>query len=413
MTEARLLKRRHRLETLFRWSGRLAVALALGMLLILIGTLVRQGVNGLRQTMITLPVTFDKAQFPDTSPAGLAQVNTRMLLGKSIGAAFPDIRDRREKQALLALLSSGAEQQVLQVVRENPAVIGTTVSLALLASDDVDQFAKYPERQAFSKLSAGQQKIVRTLQEKDLVHTSFYSRFFRTGDSREPEAAGVRGALVGSALTLMVTILLAFPIGVAAAIYLEEFAPRNRLTQFIEVNINNLAAVPSIIFGFLGLAVFLGWFGMPRSSPLVGGCVLALLSLPTIIIASRAALKAVPPSIRQAAQGLGASPVQVVFHHVVPCALPGILTGSIIAKAHALGETAPLLMIGMVAFIADIPSGVTSPATALPVQIYLWAESAERAYQEKTAAAILVLLAFLMVMNALAIWLRKRFEIKW
>ena len=245
------------------------------------------------------------------------------------------------------------------------------------------------------------------------VSPSFNWLFFTSGDSREPELAGIRGALIGSVLTLCVTLLLCLPIGVAAAIYLEEFAPKNRLTDVIEVNINNLAAVPSIVFGLLGLAVFLNFFGLPRSAPLVGGLVLALLVLPTIIIASRAALKAVPPSIKEAALGIGASHQQAIFHHVLPLALPGIMTGTIIGMAHALGETAPLLMIGMVAFIVEIPSGFTSAATALPVQIYLWSDLPEVAFQSKTAAAIIVLLAVLFVMNGLAIYLRRRFERRW
>ena len=241
----------------------------------------------------------------------------------------------------------------------------------------------------------------------------FNATFFSTGDSREPEQAGILGAAVGSLFTLIVTLLLSFPIGVLAAVYLEEFAPKNRWTDLVEVNINNLAAVPSIIFGLLGLAVFLNFFGLPRSAPLVGGMVLALMTLPTIIIAARAALKAVPPSIREAALGIGASKLQVMTHHVLPLAMPGILTGTIIGMAQALGETAPLLMIGMVAFIVDIPGGFTDPATVLPVQIYIWADSPERAFVAKTSAAIMVLLGFLICMNALAIWLRKRFERRW
>ena len=249
--------------------------------------------------------------------------------------------------------------------------------------------------------------------EKGLVENAFNWAFFTSGDSREPELAGIRGALVGSALTLLVTLIICLPIGVAAAIYLEEFAPKNRLTELIEVNINNLAAVPSIVFGLLGLAVFLNFFGLPRSAPLVGGLVLALLVLPTIIIASRAALKAVPPSIKEAALGVGASHQQAIFHHVLPLAMPGIMTGTIIGMAHALGETAPLLMIGMVAFIVEVPSGITDAATVLPVQIYLWSDLPEIAFQAKTAAAIMVLLVFLFVMNGAAIFLRKRFERRW
>jgi phosphate transport system permease protein len=245
------------------------------------------------------------------------------------------------------------------------------------------------------------------------VEQAFNTRFFTSGDSREPELAGVRGALMGTALTLLVTLALCLPIGVLAAIYLEEFARKTWFTDLIEININNLAAVPSIVFGLLGLAVFLNFFGLPRSAPLVGGLVLALLVLPTIIIAARAALKAVPPSIKEAALGVGASHQQAVFHHVLPLAMPGIMTGTIIGMAHALGETAPLLMIGMIAFIVDVPQSFTEAATVLPVQIYLWSDLPEQAFKAKTAAAIIVLLVFLFVMNGAAIWLRKRFERRW
>jgi phosphate transport system permease protein len=252
-----------------------------------------------------------------------------------------------------------------------------------------------------------------SLRDAKVAESGIAWRFFTTGDSREPELAGIRGALMGSILTLFVTLILCLPIGVAAAIYLEEFAPKNRLTQVIEVNINNLAAVPSIVFGLLGLAMFLNFFGLPRSAPVVGGLVLALLVLPTIIIASRAALRAVPPSIKEAALGVGASKQQAIFHHILPLAMPGIMTGTIIGMAHALGETAPLLMIGMVAFIVDIPGGFTEAATVLPIQIYLWSDLPEAAFQSKTAGAIIVLLAFLFVMNAAAILLRRRFERRW
>jgi phosphate transport system permease protein len=251
------------------------------------------------------------------------------------------------------------------------------------------------------------------LKAEGRVERHFNWLFFTAGDSREPELAGIRGALMGSVLMLLVTLALCLPIGVLAAIYLEEFAPKNRLTDLIEININNLAAVPSIVFGLLGLAVFLNFFGLPRSAPLVGGLVLALLVLPTIIIAARAALKAVPPSIKEAALGVGASHQQAVFHHVLPLAMPGIMTGTIIGMAHALGETAPLLMIGMIAFIVDVPTSFTSAATALPVQVYLWSDLPEPAFQAKTAAAIIVLLVFLFMMNGLAIYLRKKFERRW
>lgn len=252
-----------------------------------------------------------------------------------------------------------------------------------------------------------------TLTEAGRIVPAFNTQFLFGSASREPEVAGVLGAVVGSFLTLVVTLSIAFPIGVAAAIYLEEFAAKNRLTTFIEVNINNLAAVPSIVYGLLGLAVFLNFFGMPRSAPVVGGIVLALMTLPIIIIASRAALRAVPPSIREGAYGVGASKVQAVFHHVLPLAMPGIMTGTILGMAHALGETAPLLMIGMVAFIVDVPHGFADPATILPVQIYMWADFPEAGFTQKTSAAILVLLLFLVAMNAVAVILRKRFERRW
>jgi phosphate transport system permease protein len=251
------------------------------------------------------------------------------------------------------------------------------------------------------------------LKDRADLQLHFNTGFLTGGDSREPEQAGVWGAVVGSMFTLLVTLLMSFPIGVAAAVYLEEFARRNRWTDLVEVNINNLAAVPSIVFGLLGLAVFLNFFGMPRSAPLVGGFVLTLLTLPTIIITGRAALKAVPPSIREAALGMGASKLQMVAHHVLPLAMPGILTGTIIGMARALGETAPLLLIGMVAFIVDIPNGLTDPATALPVQIFLWADSPERAFLERTSGAIMVLLLFLVVMNAAAVIMRNRYERRW
>jgi phosphate transport system permease protein len=311
------------------------------------------------------------------------------------------------------------------------AVNGGLVKLTQIAQDQAQGTVLLPLRTTDSAASGGWQLVTYTTPESNrrlndrevawleelrgrgLVERGFNWSFFTAGDSREPELAGIRGALVGSALTLLVTLLLCLPIGVAAAIYLEEFAPKNRLTEVIEVNINNLAAVPSIVFGLLGLAVFLNFFNLPRSAPLVGGLVLALLVLPTIIIASRAALKAVPPSIKEAALGVGASHQQAVFHHVLPLAMPGIMTGTIIGMAHALGETAPLLMIGMVAFIVEVPAGIADAATVLPVQIYLWSDLPEIAFQAKTAAAILVLLVFLFVMNGLAIVLRKRFERRW
>jgi len=282
------------------------------------------------------------------------------------------------------------------------------------ASDDVDLFLKGSVDRTVSednrRISDMEISWIDSLSEAGGTRSYFNTKFFTNGDSREPELAGILSALMGSILTLLVCFIVSFPVAILAAIYLEEFAPKNKLSAFIEVNINNLAAVPSIVFGLLGLAVLLNVFGLPRSTPLVGGLVLSLMTLPTIIIAARAALRAVPPSIREAALGMGASPIQATFHHVAPLALPGMLTGTIVGMAQALGETAPLLMIGMVAFIADVPSSIVEPAAALPVQIFLWADASERAFVEKTSAAIIVLLVFLVTMNLLAIYLRKKFE---
>jgi phosphate transport system permease protein len=302
-------------------------------------------------------------------------------------------------------------------VLHDPAVIGRTVPVRVPVDDEIDMLLKGVFRrdvpEAERRITDRQIGWIDALSAEGRVERRFNTAFLTAGDSREPELAGIRGALMGSFWVLAVTLALSFPIGVAAAVYLEEFAPRNRWTDIIEVNINNLAAVPSIVFGLLGLAVFLNTFGLPRSAPVVGGLVLSLMTLPTIIIASRSALKAVPPSIREAALGVGASRMQMVVHHVLPLALPGMLTGAIIGMARALGESAPLLMIGMVAFIVDVPNGFTDPATVLPVQIYLWSDSPERAFVERTSAAIMVLLAFLVVMNAGAIILRKKFERRW
>jgi phosphate transport system permease protein len=303
------------------------------------------------------------------------------------------------------------------MIQQQPDLIGRTVTVWVPADDDVDMLIKghiardVPESDR--RLNDRQLTWLDTWAHDGKITKRFNTTFFTSGDSREPELAGILGAFVGSILTLTLTLLLSFPVGVAAAVYLEEFAPKNRWIDLVEVNINNLAAVPSIVFGLLGLAVFINFFHMPRSAPVVGGLVLTLMTLPVIIIASRASLQSVPPSIREAALGIGASKMQTVLHHVLPLALPGMLTGTIIGIARALGETAPLLMIGMVAFIVDIPKGFTDPATALPVQIFLWADSPERAFVERTSAAIIVLLVLLIVINSLAVILRNRFERRW
>ncbi|HNP27335.1 MAG TPA: phosphate ABC transporter permease PstA, partial [Nitrosomonas sp.] len=339
------------------------------------------------------------------------------LVKKSMREMFPEADSRREKRLLYDLVSSGAAYQLRSMVMDDPALIDQIRQVWVPAGDDVDMLIKehmkreVPEAQR--RLRDMQITWLDRLQAEEKMSLKFNTAFFTNGDSREPELAGIWGALMGSLLTLAVTLVLSFPVGVATAVYLEEFAPKNKWTDFIEVNINNLAAVPSIVFGLLGLAVFINFMSFPRSAPLVGGLVLTLMTLPTIIIASRAALKSVPPSIREAALGIGASKMQTVFFHVLPLALPGMLTGTIIGMAQALGETAPLLMIGMVAFIVDVPSNVFDPATVLPVQIFLWADSPERAFVERTSAAIMVLLAFLIAMNALAVMLRKKFERRW
>ena len=318
---------------------------------------------------------------------------------------------------LYGLVSGGAAFELYQMVQADPSLIGQTKAVWISAAADIDVLQKggidttLLENQR--RVKDKELRWVESLKTTDAIQAVFNTRLFTAGDSRDPEQAGVFGAVVGSLLTLAITLLLSFPFGVMAAVYLEEFAPKNRWTDIIEVNINNLAAVPSIVFGLLGLAVFLNFFGLPRSAPLVGGMVLALMTLPTIIIASRAALKSVPPSIREAALGVGASRMQVVTDHVVPLAMPGMLTGTIIGMARALGESAPLLMIGMVAFIVDIPQGPTDPATVLPVQVYLWADSPERAFVERTSAAIIVLLVFLVCMNLTAQVLRQKFERHW
>jgi phosphate transport system permease protein len=337
------------------------------------------------------------------------------LWKSAIYKLFPDVTERQKKRALTSFIGSSAGQRLRAMVKADPSLIGSTQRVWIPVDDTIDMLAKgnLGDASELSDKNKDSQAWLNELQNQNRIRKAINKEFFMNGDSREPEAAGIWGAVMGSAFTLLVTIGLSLPIGIAAAIYLEEFASRNRWTDLIEVNINNLAAVPSIVFGLLGLAVFINLFGLPRSSPLVGGLVLTLMTLPVIIIAGRSALKSVPPSVREAALGIGASPVQMVFHHVLPLAMPGMLTGAIIGTARALGESAPLLMIGMVAFIVDVPTGLTSPATVLPVQIYLWADSPERAFVERTSAAIMVLLVFLIVMNGLAVYLRKRYERRW
>jgi phosphate transport system permease protein len=414
------LKKRYSAERRFRRSGAAAVLAALAALFLLLGSIVWRGLPAFIEHRVPLEVTLDEAVIdPDGTrdPRQLAEANYAGLLKDALAAQFPRVSGRGERRALAELLSSGAAYDLQERVLAEPALIGRTIPFEALLSDEVELLLRgeggRESPEAERRLSDAQLGWVDALAERGLVKRALALRMLRNGDSREPELAGVLGAAAGSFWTLLTTLALSFPLGVAAAIYLEELAPKNRWTALIEVNINNLAAVPSIVYGLLGLAIFLGFFGLPRSAPLVGGMVLALMTLPTVIIASRAAVRAVPPSIREAALGVGASQLQAVFHHVVPLAMPGILTGTIIGMARALGETAPLLMIGMVAFIVDIPANPLEPATALPVQIYLWADSSERAFVARTSAAILVLLAFLVLMNLAAVLLRNRFERRW
>jgi phosphate transport system permease protein len=407
------LQRRYRAERRFRMCGLLAIVVSIGFLGLLFANIVAKGYPAFRQTHIQLDVFFD----PDVlKQDALVSADYAALIRNALQKLFPEAQGRQELRQLNALISSGAGYILREMALKNPGMVGRTVRVALPAAADIDVLIKagIPVSSAGRHRVAGNQLTwIKALQSLGRIDLRFNWTFLTAGDSREPELAGIRGAVVGSFFALIVTLALSFPMGVATAVYLEEFAPRNRWTDLIEVNINNLAAVPSIVFGLLGLAVFLNLFGLPRSAPLVGGLVLTLMTLPTIIIAGRSALKSVPPSIREAALGVGASKMQMVAHHVFPLALPGMLTGTIIGMARALGETAPLLMIGMVAFIVDVPGSITDPSTVLPVQIYLWADSPERAFVERTSAAIMVLLLFLVVMNAGAILLRKRFEQRW
>ena len=414
------LRRRYRAERRFRLYGIFAIGFAALCLVTLLADIVYKAVPAFTTSWVKLDIQLPREEL---DPQGtnsrdvIAQGDFNALARSALQQLFPEASDRATKRALNGLLSSDTARNLRRDVLANPALIGQTVQTHLLLSANADLYVKGQIRrdvpESDRRLNNQQLDWLDQLVAQGRIERTFNWSFFTTGDSREPELAGVLGALIGSFYTMLMTLVLCVPVGVGAAIYLEEFAPKNRWTDLIEVNINNLAAVPSIVFGLLGLSVFLAFFGLPRSAPLVGGLVLALLVLPTIIIASRAALKAVPPSIREAALGVGASHQQAVFHHVLPLAMPGIMTGIIIGMAHALGETAPLLLIGMVAFIVDVPGGVMSAATALPVQVYLWSDLPEVAFQAKTAGAILVLLFFLFVMNGIAIVLRRRFERRW
>jgi len=411
------LPRRRRKEMAFRAVGVLATAVGVLFLGVFFATLIAEGSSAFRQTFMQIEVELREDVIAPGGELDLVYADFDGLVRTALREQFPDVSGRSDRRQLYRIVSAGAGYQLRDMVEADPDIIGSRQTVWVPAASNVDMLVKGnidPDiDESLRPLSDKQVAWVNTLRDAGKLELRFNKALFTNGDSREPELAGIRGAVMGSALMLVVTIVLSFPIGAAAAIYLEEFAPKSRWSDLIEVNINNLAAVPSIVFGLLGLAVFINWMALPRSAPLVGGLVLTLLTLPVIIIASRAAIQAVPPSIREAALGLGASETQVVFHHVLPLALPGMLTGTIIGMSRALGESAPLLMIGMVAFIVDVPGGFADPATALPVQIYLWADSPERAFAERTSAAIIVLLGFLLLMNLAAVIVRKRMERKW
>ncbi|CAN7159134.1 phosphate ABC transporter permease [Devosia sp. Root413D1] len=417
------LRRRHAAEFRFRLYGIVAIIIGLGFLAILLVSIFSKGYTAFVQTAITVPVEFsasiiDKDNERATNPRVLVSANypiiARNAVAKALGVSTDDKAAMRD---IAKFVSDGSRSTLREIVVADPSVIGTTRNVTLLAAADIDSANKgqidLTVPQDKRKVSDQQVAWLDQLKQEGAISTPFNWGLLTFGASSRPETAGLGVALVGSLYMMAIVLLCALPIGVAASIYLEEFAKKNRFTDFIEVNINNLAAVPSIVFGLLGLAVFINFFGMPRSAPIVGGLVLTLMTLPTIIIATRAALRSVPPSIRSAALGIGASKMQMVFDHVLPLATPGILTGTIIGLARALGETAPLLLIGMVAFVADRPTTPLDPATALPVQIYMWANEAERAFVERTSGAIIVLLLFLALMNLAAILLRRRFERRW
>lgn len=422
--ETPLLKKRRAAEKRFRFYGIAAISIGLIFLALLLFSVVRTGYPAFQQTKIMLPIEMSQEVIDKTGANTSESVMSGNVfrwkglidtaLVKSLGI---DPDDEMLAAKATKLISTGSHITLRDMVAADPSMIGTTQEIWFLADGVVDSFLKgsisadTPE--ARRPIKDDQIAMVEELRASGQLEKKFNTGLFTNGASSRAETAGVGAAIIGSFYMMAVVLLLALPIGVAASIYLEEFAPKNRWTDIVEVNINNLAAVPSIVYGILGLAVFINFAGLPRSAAVVGGLVLTLMTLPTIIIATRASLKAVPPSIREAALGVGASKMQAVFHHVLPLAMPGILTGTIIGLAQALGETAPLLMIGMVAFVADIPATPTDPATALPVQIYMWANSAERAFVERTSAAIMILLGFLAVMNIAAIILRKRFERRW
>ena len=379
-----------------------------------------EGKKAFLSTYIKLEVYFDPDIIytsNDQKEEDIKFANFQKIIKNSLNSFFPEISDKGELRKLSNFISSSEEENLMKLVLKNKQLVGQKITLWLLASSKIDVINKNPDMELIAEedrlISDLELNWLNEIRSANNIESNFNKNFFIKADSTEPEQAGIWGSLVGSFFTLFVTLILSFPIAVAAGVFLEELAPKNKFTDFIEVNINNLAAVPSIIFGLLGLAIFLNVMHLPRSAPIVGGMVLALMTLPTIIIATRASLKAVPPSIREAAIGLGATKFQTVTHHVLPLSLPGILTGTIIGMSQALGESAPLLMIGMVAFIVDVPGSFLDSSTVLPVQIYLWKSTAARGFVELTAAGVMVLLSFLILMNGIAVFIRQKFEKKW
>ena len=414
------LMKRHLAESRFKTYGILGIISATVFLIVILSTIFIEGKSAFKSTYIKLDVFFDPSIIDPDGTRDIDEIrfaNYRKVIKNSLKDYFPEVTGKEEMKSLTELISSSEEENLMQAVLKNNDLIGANKKVWLKASSKIDIIHKNPEMKDLSESN-------RLISDKELewfdkltrngdVKFSLNKIFFLKADSTEPEQAGILGSILGSFFTLVITLILSFPIAVAAGVFLEELAPKNRLTDIIEININNLAAVPSIIFGLLGLAIFLNVMHLPRSAPIVGGMVLALMTLPTIIIATRVSLKAVPPSIREAAVGLGATKFQSVIHHVLPLAIPGIATGTIIGMSRALGESEPLLLIGMVAFIVDIPGSFTDSATVLPVQIYLWKSTAARGFVELTAAGVIVLLTFLILMNALAIYVRNKFEKKW
>ena len=419
MNKDQLLKKRYRAEKRFKFYGLVSITLAILFVIFLVNVIFSKGRAAFQRTTIAVEVNFNTEELELSSNASIEEIQDADFYDLSINSLLKLYKTEGAKQEkeLLRVFSPDHDIEIKNFLIKNLDNLNKNVIVNLTTSDDIDQLHKgnYPRHlsEERRRISDFQLLIYDQLVKENKVNKVFNTFFFTNGDSRNPEVAGIGGSLFGSFFTIIITLILSFPIAIFASIYLEEFAPKNRITDFIEININNLAAVPSIVFGLLGLGILLGTFDLPRSTPLVAGITLSLMTLPRIIIPCRASLKAVPPSIREGALAVGASKVQSVMHHVVPLSIPGTLSGTIIGLAQALGETAPLILIGMVAFVVDIPATPIDPSASLPVQVYLWSEQAERGFVEKTSATIMVLLSFLIVMNFIAVYLRQKFEKKW